>query len=123
MWDFLLLATASCAANPFGNGNIFVQQEIIFTIARFIRTCAGGQCHNGKQSQNNFLHVFSFLGFWCTRIIFTTYNFCKSFILHFLSNLYANHVISKHQNAHRLANAGVTKNLRPPISDVLFVSG
>ena len=53
------LATC-CCANPFGNGNVFVQQEIVFAIALFIMPHTGGQCQNGEQCQHYFFHGFSF---------------------------------------------------------------
>nr|DAH89046.1 MAG TPA: hypothetical protein [Caudoviricetes sp.] len=37
-----------------------MQQEIVFAVTRFVRTCASGQCQNGKQCQHNFFHGFSF---------------------------------------------------------------
>lgn len=37
-----------------------MEQEIVFAIARSVRTGASSQCHNGKQCQHNFFHVFSF---------------------------------------------------------------
>jgi len=53
------LATTSRIADNLGNRDILVQQEIIFTVARLVRTSASSQCHNGKQCQHYFFHFTS----------------------------------------------------------------
>ena len=45
---FLIRLATCCSANPFGNGNIFVQQEIVFTITLFIMPHTGRQCQHGE---------------------------------------------------------------------------
>lgn len=84
MGDFLLTTTCYIT-NNFGNRNVFVQQEIVFTIARFIRSCAGSQCQNSKQCQHNFFHAFSFL-VKDTDTLYRTQYPHATIIMHFLPN-------------------------------------
>lgn len=51
------LATAGRVADDFGNRDILVQQEIIFTVAGLVRTRARSQGHNGDQRQDCFFHI------------------------------------------------------------------
>jgi hypothetical protein len=54
-----------------------MEQEIVFAIARFIRTGACGQCKDGKQCQDNFFHIFSFCAFGTHVIIFVFFQNAK----------------------------------------------
>ena len=97
-----------------------MQQEIVFAVARFVRTCAGGQCHNGKQCQHNFFHVFSFY-----QKVWSNYTGPNSQMQVFISlrvrDVCADHTQLSHQNVRQIPEIPAPEMFLHCDADACFV--
>ena len=118
-WGILLTAAAGRITNDFGNRNILVQQEIIFAVTGFIRTCAGRQCHNGKQRQHYFFHVLLLCFQKYHGIISPCQRIFNIFIGNFSPNESADRIRQSHPSGHHPSNDCGPNMIPPPPADAV----